>query len=1152
MTGMFPNVGQAEIDAVKRLSHIDSEQLKANIRACYPHKIFTPAGNSHNTDKCKIICPNCGNGTGHDATPVEVTYQNGVWLYNCLRCNDFQGDLLKIIATDEHLNLRDQDDLCRALAIGANLIGYPLFADNQARKNFKPAQQVIKNTSQPKTEDAIKDEKILKLVHADIAEAQAHIQDLPKDQMRGLTPHTMIHFGFGYIPNWTHPNCRLDGIKVPTSKRIIISTPNHYNAVALPADRPKMNKQYHKMHAGKMELFNAAALTDERDLIIVTEGEIDAASIWQAFEEKISVVAVLGAGNYQKTLLPLLSSVKDKKFLILFDADEAGRKAAKNLRGELVKRGFRAACRFYYDAITNKLENGDKNLFPFDTKVDANQILQSKDKYFLRTLTEEIISSARIELADHQTTIIDEKKRNDTMKETRHMDETTKRNLDKAIIWLENLKPENLTAEEIYSKDNLHAVALAFAHGYLAQAKNFSDAIKAAKKLARNRIAESKSGLIKELSQDEKDALDKIINISETDIKKYIERETTVCKNAHEAFIREEIQKKAREEQAAEQARRDANLKTCGERLAELKAMPPSPERDAELIQVINNLCEWVHNKHGNPVKVKATARNIRLIFENDPNLEQLFGFDEFQQADVLLKAPPWRPHAKKGDEWSDRDDAQLQMYMRETYTEFANKDLTLNAITSFSDANSFHEVKDYFHNLPKWDGKPRAETFFVDWLGVADSKYAREVTMKWLTAAVARIFHPGCEFQWALVLHGKQKIGKGYVLKRLGGNWYQAISDRVDDPHAVDTIKLVWIGEFKEMNGMRKADVNAIKNFIELPADTRRFAYGRRAKTVPRHCVFAITVNDDNFLSDLTGNRRFLILKSNLPMFGYISEVRGEKLSDDNVIAQIWAEVYEHYKKLFQDGFDEKKLELSSETEHMGEEIANTYLNDNGLTGEIKAFLDRKILPKVIWDSMTREEHRTFIAEGKFAIARRDLEARFKNSSKKISAKRQAEFDAAISASDSVLLVEIRDKLTGESVPAIEFFGSEYRQHICAAEINSEAFMPNDKRKSVMRIHEILNNIEGWHLGQRLQKDPVYGDQKNVFYRDEDNNPDDDNDNDDNDNDDNNNNDNNDNNDNKTIPTTNKTPQTIEDEFNGKPLDGTEAMPDFDLSQWD
>ena len=242
-----------------------------------------------------------------------------------------------------------------------------------------------------------------------------------------------------------------------------------------------------------------------------------------------------------------------------------------------------------------------------------------------------------------------------------------------------------------------------------------------------------------------------------------------------------------------------------------------------------------------------------------------------------------------------------------------------------------------------------------------------------------------------------------------------------------------------------------------------------------------------------MTGNRRFLILHSNLPKFGYVHEVRGEKLSDDNVIAQIWAEVYEHYKELFKNGFDERKLELSSESEHMGEEIANTYLNDNGLTGEIEAFLKTKILPSVIWSLLTREERRKFSAESKFEIPERDLRARFKNSSKKISGKRQAEFNAATTPSDAVLRSEVRDKITGECITCFVFFGTEYRQHICAAEIFSEAFAPNDKRKSMPRTHEILAQLNGWHLGKRIARDTAYGNQPKVYYRNDDNQLDDD-----------------------------------------------------------
>ena len=673
----------------------------------------------------------------------------------------------------------------------------------------------------------------------------------------------------------------------------------------------------------------------------------------------------------------------------------------------------------------------------------------------------------------------------------RNMDEDTKRELDDAIIWLDTLDPENFSANDARDFKHIHSVALAVTYGFVAASEKFFSVIKKAKELARIRLKESESGLTAKLSETETNEINALIEgVHVETIRRLVDREVTALSKAHSDFLKTETQRKKREAVKKKQDEEIAQQKTNEERLKELLAMPLSPERNSKIVQIINELCEWRHDRQGNPVSVKGTQANMDLIF-NDPALNGLIGYDEFQQADVLLKAPPWRPHAKKGDEWSDRDDAQFRAYLRRTYKEFSAEKIIFDTVTSYSDAHSFHEVKQYFESLPKWDGIPRAETFFIDWLNVADSKFVREVTLKWLTAAIARIFHPGCEFQWALVLHGNQKIGKGYILKRIGGKWYKAISDRVDDPHAVDTVKLVWIGEFKEMNGMRKADVNAIKDFIELPADTRRFAYARRAKTVLRHCVFAITVNDDSFLSDLTGNRRFLILHSNLPKFGYVREVRGEKLSDDNVIAQIWAEVYEHYKELFKNGFDERKLELSSEAEHTGEEIANTYLNDNGLTGEIEAFLKTKILPPVIWQLMTSDERRKFNAESKFEIEKRDLIARFKNSAKKISAKRQAEFDAAIAESDSVLHVDIRNKFSGESVAGLKFFGTEYRQHVCAAEIFTECFAPNDKRKSMARIHEILAQMEGWHLGKRIQKYPVYGDQKKVYYRNNDIQPD-------------------------------------------------------------
>ena len=57
---------------------------------------------------------------------------------------------------------------------------------------------------------------------------------------------------------------------------------------------------------------------------------------------------------------------------------------------------------------------------------------------------------------------------------------------------------------------------------------------------------------------------------------------------------------------------------------------------------------------------------------------------------------------------------------------------------------HAFHPVKMYLEGLPAWDGKERADSIFIDYLGTADNVYTREATGKTLLAAVRRVYEPG------------------------------------------------------------------------------------------------------------------------------------------------------------------------------------------------------------------------------------------------------------------------------------------------------------------------------------------------------------------------------------------------------------------------
>ena len=160
-------------------------------------------------------------------------------------------------------------------------------------------------------------------------------------------------------------------------------------------------------------------------------------------------------------------------------------------------------------------------------------------------------------------------------------------------------------------------------------------------------------------------------------------------------------------------------------------------------------------------------------------------------------------------------------------------------------------------------------------------------------------------------------------------------------------------------------------------------------------------------------------------------------------------------------------------------------------MESEIRAYLDTKTLPLVLWYLLTREERRDFIKNGRLVVfdALKEFNHRRRARGGK-DAIIQRDVDlitSCLSPKQNKHWLRIEHKtIQGNNVDEYILYGSELRQHICAVEIYNECF-GNDKRKSPTRINEILNRIIGWSLGARITRtDPAYIDQKKVFYRNE------------------------------------------------------------------
>lgn len=535
-----------------------------------------------------------------------------------------------------------------------------------------------------------------------------------------------------------------------------------------------------------------------------------------------------------------------------------------------------------------------------------------------------------------------------------------------------------------------------------------------------------------------------------------------------------QAERKAAEKAAAEKENFTKFIKDA-EQIAEIEKLinsPPTPDRDKRLVEIILANLQWKYNKAGKPIYPLRSAINFERLLKCDPAISDLFAFEEFSEKIVMTRQAFWAKSPHVNTEWKNEDDAQLRTYIRKNYADLNSAETLADEMIVLAQSKSFHVVKNYFDSLPNWDKKPRAESLFIDFLKVPDTKFARVVTMQWLLAAVARIFYPGCNFQAALVLQGNQNIGKSYILERLGGAWYGCLSESVEKTDAIDAIRNFWICEIKELAAARRAEINAVKSFIERAADTYRVKYARRNQTFERHCVFAITCNDRQFLRDQTGNRRYWILESPLAEFCYI-----EGLTDE-YIQQLWAEVYYKFKQLTANGFTDKILELPKEIKIQAEQIASGFTVNDGLKAEIAAFLDIPILPPTVWNILTLPEKRKYFVEGNnITIEQSVINRRLKN----LSAKRKAEIENYTDSKEYV--EEVTLKFTESK--AYRFFGSYIRQETCASEILNELPTANDKRKTISRINEVLGLLDDWKKAEKDKKDfNGYGHQPNRYCR--------------------------------------------------------------------
>ncbi len=375
-------------------------------------------------------------------------------------------------------------------------------------------------------------------------------------------------------------------------------------------------------------------------------------------------------------------------------------------------------------------------------------------------------------------------------------------------------------------------------------------------------------------------------------------------------------------------------------------------ERRAEANADFSSVEDWEKQLHyqARSGVLENTVMNLTLILSHDPDFAG-FAHNELANRIQVISTLPWdRPVGNQF--WRDADTSYLKSLLDARYLPFSTRNHDI-AFTTVAHDRHFHPIRDYLNSLPPWDGVPRVEELFIRFLKADDTPYTRAVTRKMFAAAVARAYLPGIKYDNVLVLDGEQGIGKSTIVKDLAGSDYYSESlslTDVNDKSAAEKLQGFWIVEIGELAGMKKADIEKVKAFFSTSDDQYRPSYGRTVESHPRQCVIIATVNGDHgYLRDVTGNRRYWIIKSNLKRHRMIWKCTEEFRQ------QFWAEA----NAIWEAG---EHLYLEGDLLDAAEEIQTQAMEQDDREGLVRKYLDT-LLPGN-WDAMDIYERRAFFSE--------------------------------------------------------------------------------------------------------------------------------------------------------------------------------------------
>lgn len=293
------------------------------------------------------------------------------------------------------------------------------------------------------------------------------------------------------------------------------------------------------------------------------------------------------------------------------------------------------------------------------------------------------------------------------------------------------------------------------------------------------------------------------------------------------------------------------------------------------------------------PALIAPIAANVTTILRRHPAWAGIVAYDAFAERIITTRTPPWYmsdvSRRVAPGAWTDVDTDLLANWFARHGVNIGKREVE-DGLRVAAESNRNHPVRDYLREL-EWDGNQRIGTLVGSYFNGIDTPYTRGISRRWMISAIARVMRPGCQADHTLILESREqglRKSSGFRALVPVPTWFSETPIAIGSKDSYAALHGCWIYCLDELDSIRRSDNTRTKSFLTSVRDRYRPPYGRHAQDFPRQNVFCGATNEEQYLSDATGNRRYW-------------PARVERPADTDAIErdrdQLWAEALVAYR---------------------------------------------------------------------------------------------------------------------------------------------------------------------------------------------------------------------------------------------------------------